>query len=123
MGANPEAHLRRRWVRYLPSRLGVGSDRRNYERRSEAQCRIVEWVCNHPEGSTCDEAAAAARVPTTGAHRVLRRLASRHLVRCEGESRWKADAVLLSPPSLCRVEPIITYGDGGEFDSCSAAPS
>jgi len=97
----------RRRVRYLPPPFEVGSDRRNFERRSEAQCRIVEWVCNHPEGSTCDEAAEAAHVPTTGAHRVIRRLASRHLVRCDGESRWKADAVLRSPPSLCPVEPTI----------------
>jgi len=103
--------------------LAVGSDRRNYERRSEAQCRIVEFVCNHPEGSTCDEAAEAAHVPTTGAHRVIRRLASRHLVRSDGESRWKADPVLLSPPSLRRVEPTITYGDGGGFDPRSAAVS
>jgi hypothetical protein len=103
--------------------LGVGSDRRNYERRSEAQCRIVEFVCNHPEGSTCDETAAAAHVPTTAAHRVIQQLASRHLVRCDGESRWKADAVLLSPPSLCRVEPTITYGDGGGFDPRTAAAS
>ena len=80
--------------------MRVCSERRDYARRSEAQCRIVEWVCNHPAGSTCDEAAAAAHVPPTGAHRVLRRLALKHLVRCDGEARWKADAVLLSPPAL-----------------------
>jgi hypothetical protein len=99
----------------------VGSDRRNFGRRSEAQCRVVEWVCNHPEGSTCDEAADAAHIPATGARRVLRRLASRHLVRSAGDARWKPDALLLSPPSLCRVEPTITYGDDGEVDSRSAA--
>jgi hypothetical protein len=104
--------------------LGVGSDRRNYECRSEAQCRIVEFVCNHPEGSTCDETAAAAHVPTTAAHRVIRQLASRHLVRCDGESRWKADAVLLSPPSLCQVDPTVTCGDdGGWFDPRTAHAS
>jgi hypothetical protein len=101
--------------------LAVGSDRRNYDRRSEAQCRVVEWVCNHPAGSTCDEAAAAAHMPATAAHRVLRRLASRYLVHCDGGSRWKADGVLMSPPPLCQVEPTLTGEDGGDIDQCSAA--
>jgi hypothetical protein len=99
----------------------VASDRRDFGRRSEAQCRVVEWVCNHPDGSTCDEAATAAHIPATGAHRVLRRLASRYLVRSAGDARWKPDAILLSPPSLRRVEPTIKYGDDGEFDSSRGA--
>lgn len=104
----PQANRR---VRLLPSRTGVAVERRDYHRRSDAQCRVVECVCCHPEGATCDETAAAARIPATGAHRVLRRLATKHLVRCEEGSRWRADAVLMSPPALCRVEP--TYERGG----------
>jgi len=96
----------------------VNSERRDYQRRSEAQCRVVG---NHTDGSTCDEAAAAALLPDTGARCVLRQLASKHLVRCDQESRWKADAVLMSPPSLCRVEPGSEHGDGGDFNGCSAA--
>jgi len=105
-------------VRKLPSRTSVSDERRDYARRSAAQCRVVEWVCHHPEGATCDEAAAAASISGPGAHRVLRRLASKHLVRCDGDARWKPDAVLMSPPALCRVEP--TYADGGP-NQCSAA--
>jgi hypothetical protein len=29
--------------------------------------------------------------------------------------------VLMSPPSLCRVEPGSEHGDGGDFNGCSAA--
>lgn len=104
----PQLQLRRRRVRYLPSLRRVSDERRDYDRRKEAQCRIVEFVCNHPEGSTCFEAAAAAHMPDTGARRVLRRLASRHLVRCDERSRWKPMAVLMSPPSLC------AFGEGGD---------
>ena len=96
----------------------MGTERRDYERRKEAQCRVVEFVCNHPEGSRYDEAAAAAQMPDTGARRVLRRLASRYLVRCE-ESRWKPRAVLLSPPSLCPSESVSEGGDDNDFNGCS----
>jgi hypothetical protein len=96
----------------------VPDERRDYERRSAAQCRVVESVCHHLEGATCDETAAAASISATGAHRVLQRLASKHLVHCDGASRWRADPVLVSPPALCRVEP--THA-GGELNGCSAA--
>ena len=102
----------------MPSLVAVSEERRDYERRKEAQCRIVEFVCNHPDGSTCDEAAAAAHMPDRGAHRVLRRLAGRHLVRCDERSRWKPMAVLMSPPSLC---PFGEGGDDHDFNGCSAA--
>ena len=80
--------------------LAVGQDRRDQQRRSEAQCRIVEWVCNHPDGATCDEAAQAADVPRDGAGRVIRRLAAKQLVRCNGDARWTAEPVLREPPAL-----------------------
>jgi len=82
----------------------VPDERRDYDRRSAAQCRVVESVCHHLEGATCDETAAAASISATGAHRVLQRLASKHLVHCDEASRWRADPVLVSPPALCRVE-------------------
>jgi hypothetical protein len=62
----------------------------------------------------------AAHVPAIAAHRVLRRLASRYLVHCDDGSRWKADGVLVSPPPLRQVEPVITRGDDGDVDQCSA---
>ena len=97
-------------MRFLPSRNTVADERRDYQHRREAQCRVIEWVCRHPEGSTYDETAVAVRIPDAGAQRVLQRLASRYLVRCEEGSRWRADAVLMSPPTLCRVEPTPEHG-------------
>lgn len=83
----------------------VGGERRNYERRRDAQCQLIECLCNRRGGTTCDEVAQAAHMPPSGAHRVLRRLAAKYLVRCEEQSRWKADAILLTPPLLAPVEP------------------
>jgi len=80
----------------------VGSERRDHELRSNAQSRLVEWMRAHPEGSTCDEAAAAARIPTAGARRLLRRLAARWLVRCYDGALWKAARLLTMPPLLLR---------------------
>jgi len=82
----------------------VRQERRNLDRRSDAQCRVVDWVCNHPDGSTSTEAANAARIPAEGATRVFRRMASRCLIHCDETSRWKADVVLLAAPTLRRVE-------------------
>jgi len=83
----------------------VTGDRRDYVRRRDVQCRVLAWLCSHPEGSTGEEAAAVVAIPTSAARRLLRRLASRYLVRCTEGSRWEAEPILLIPSSVARIEP------------------
>jgi predicted ArsR family transcriptional regulator len=80
-------------------------ERRDQERRSEVQRRVVEWLCINPVGSTPAEVAAAADIPRSAARRILKRLAAKWLVRRNEMRRWAAADLLLSVPRLIR-EPV-----------------
>ena len=89
------------WAHFLPSALTVGNERRDYDRRSRAQRRVIEWLCINPVGSTPAEVAAAAEIPRSAARRILRCLAAKMLVRARG-ARWAAAEILLHVPRLIR---------------------
>src|SRR3954466_2072555 len=90
---------------FLAVSIIVGMDRRDVERRRKVQRRVVEWLCITPVGSTPAEVAAAAAIPRSAARRILRRLASKWLVRGNEMRRWAAAELLLSVPRLIR-EPL-----------------
>jgi hypothetical protein len=90
---------------FFPVRIDVGIERRDVERRSDVQRRVVEWLCINPIGSTPSEVAAAVAIPRAAARRILRRLAAKWLVRRNERARWAAADLLLRPPRLMR-EPV-----------------
>jgi len=81
----------------------VGLNRRDYDRRSNAQRRVVEWLCINPIGSTPAEVAKIAEIPPPAAGRILKRLAAKWLVRRNELSRWAAAELLRHVPRLIRV--------------------
>jgi len=81
----------------------MGDDRRDYERRSDTQRRVVEWLCVNPIGSTPDEVANVVEISPSVAGRILKRLATKWLVRRDELSRWAAAELLLHVPRLVRL--------------------
>ena len=81
----------------------VGIDRRDYDRRSNAQRRVVEWLCVNPIGATPHDVASVAEISPPAAGRILQRLAAKWLVRRNELSRWVAAELLRHAPRLIRI--------------------
>ena len=88
---------------FLPSRFAVTIERRDYDRRSSAQRRVVECLRVSSAGSTPAEVAEAADIPSPAAGRIIRKLAAKWLVRRNELSRWAAAELLLHVPRMIRV--------------------
>jgi DNA-binding IclR family transcriptional regulator len=64
---------------------------------------VVQCLRDSPAGSTPAEVAVAAEIPGSAAHRIIRKLAAKWLIRRNELSRWAAAELLLHVPRLVRV--------------------